>query len=137
MACIRKHVTQKMGLCIISDRHASILATMEETEWQPPYAYHRLCLRHLLSNFNRAMGNVQFKKLFGSTAEQRKHTKVVEGLRAIGVSKREALFLIDQVGDMSKWSLCHDGGHRYGVTNTNLAEVFNFVMMGVRFLPPS
>ena len=43
---------------------------------------------------------------------------------------------------MSKWSLCHDGGHRvmmgghrYGVTNTNLAEVFNFVMKGVTFLP--
>ena len=58
-------------------------------------------------------------------------------LREIRVAKREALFWIDQVIDMSKWSLCHDGGHRYGVTNTNLAEVFNFVMMGVRFLPPS
>ena len=36
---------------------------------------------------------------------------------------------------MSKWSLCHDGDHRYGVTNTNLAKVFNYVMKGVRFLP--
>ena len=36
---------------------------------------------------------------------------------------------------MSKWSLCHDGGHRYGVTNTNLAKVFNYVMKGVRILP--
>ncbi|XP_057520696.1 uncharacterized protein LOC130800969 [Amaranthus tricolor] len=111
-ACIHKHVTQKMGLCIISDRYAGILATMEETKWQPPYAHHRLCLRHLLSNFNRAMGNVQLKKLFGRTVEQRQHVKVVEGLRAIRVAKREALFWIDEVGDMSMWSLCHDGDHR-------------------------
>ena len=108
---------------------------MEETEWQPPYAHHRLCLCHLLSNFNHAIGNVQHKKLFGRTTEQRRHAMIVEGLRAIGVAKREALFWIDKVGDMSKWSLCHDGGHRYGVTSTNLAEVFNFVMKGVRFLP--
>ena len=36
---------------------------------------------------------------------------------------------------MYVFHLCHDGGHRYGVTNTNLAEVFNYVMKGVRFLP--
>ena len=92
MVCIPKHVTQEMGLCIISDRHAGILATMEEMEWQPPYAHHRLCLLHLLSNFICAIGNVQLKKLFGRTAEQRQHTKVSEGLRAIGVAEREALF---------------------------------------------
>ncbi|XP_057530544.1 uncharacterized protein LOC130808979 [Amaranthus tricolor] len=135
MSCIRKHVTQRMGLCVISDRHAGILATMEEPEWQPPNAYHRFCLRHLLSNFNRAMGNVRLKKLFGKTAEQRQQVKLMNGLKAIATAKREAIFWIDDVGDMSKWSLCHDGGHRYGVTNTNLAEVFNYVMKGVRFLP--
>ena len=69
-------------------------------------------LRHLLSNINRSMGNVQLRKLFGRTAEQRQHAKVVEGLRAIRVAKREALFWIDEVGDMSMWSLCHDGDHR-------------------------
>ena len=108
---------------------------MEEPEWQPPNAYHRFCLRHLLSNFNRAMGNVQLKKLFGKTAEQRQQVKVMNDLMAIATAKREAIFWIDDVGDMSKWSLCHDGGHRYGVTNTNLAEVFNYVMKDVRFLP--
>ena len=122
-----------MDLCVISDRHAGILATMEEPKWQPPNAYHRFCLRHLLSNFNRAMVNVQLKKLFGKTAEQRQQVKVMNGLKAIATAKREAIFRIDNVGDMSRWSLCHDGGHRYDVTNTNLAEVFNFVMKGVRY----
>ena len=81
------------------------------------------------------MGNIQLKKLFGKTAEQRQHAKLMNVLRAIGTAKREAIFWIDKVGDMFKWSLCHDGGHRYDVTNTNLAEVFNFVMKGVHFLP--
>ena len=35
---------------------------------------------------------------------------------------------------MSKWSFFHDGGHRYELTNTNLAEVFNYMMNGVRFV---
>ena len=100
MACIRKHVTQRMGLCVISDRHAGILATMEEPEWRPSNAYHRFCLRHLLSNFNRAMGNVQLKKLFGRIVEQRQQVKVLNGLKAIGTAKREAIFWIDDVGEM-------------------------------------
>ena len=48
------------------------------------------------------MGNVQLKKLFGRTAEQRQHTKVVEGLREIMAAKLEALFWIGEVGDISK-----------------------------------
>ena len=76
-----------MGLCIISDRHTGILATMEESEWQPPHAHHRLCLRNLLGNFNRAIVNIQLKKSFGRTAEQRQHSKVVEGLRSIEATK--------------------------------------------------
>ena len=99
------------------------------------HAYHKFCLSYLLSNFNRAMGNVQLKKLLGRIAEQRQQVKVMKGLKAIATAKREAIFWIDDVGDMSKWSLCHDGGHRYDVTNTNLAEVFNYAMKGVRFLP--
>ncbi|XP_057542519.1 uncharacterized protein LOC130820962 [Amaranthus tricolor] len=135
MACVRKHVMHSPGLCVISDRHAGILATMEEPKWQPSNAHHRFCLRHLLSNFNRQMGNVKLKKMCGRTAEQRQPHKVVEELKAIGVANREALFWIDQGGEMCKWSICHDGGYRYGVTNTNLAEVFNNVMKHVRFLP--
>ena len=68
-----------------------------------------------LSNFNRAMGNVQLKKLFSITIKQIQQAKLMNGLKAIGIAKREAIFWIDDVGEMSKWSLCHDGGHRYGV----------------------
>ena len=43
IACVRKHVMHSLGLCVISDRHAGILATMEEPEWQPSNAHHRFC----------------------------------------------------------------------------------------------
>ena len=80
------------------------------------------------------MGNVQLKKLFGRTAEQRQQAKLMNCLKAFGTAKRKTIFWIDDVGEMSKWSLCHDGGHKYGFTNTNLAKVFNYVMKGVHFL---
>lgn len=135
MSLIRRHVIKRVGICVISKRHASIMATMEEPQWQPPLAYHRFCIRHLLSNFNRDHGNIELKKVFGTTVDQRQQHKVTSGLRKIGTMKPEALTWIDDVGDICKWSLCHDGGYRYGVTNTNEAEFFNYLMKGVRFLP--
>ncbi|KAL9659079.1 hypothetical protein QQ045_012325 [Rhodiola kirilowii] len=51
MSCIRQGVTQREGLCVVSDRHAGILADMRESEWCDPKAYHRVCVRHFQSNF--------------------------------------------------------------------------------------
>ncbi|KAL9667359.1 hypothetical protein QQ045_001713 [Rhodiola kirilowii] len=51
MSCIREGVTQREGLCAVSDRHAGILAVMCEPEWREPNAYHHVCVRHLQSNF--------------------------------------------------------------------------------------
>ncbi|KAL9672139.1 hypothetical protein QQ045_028387 [Rhodiola kirilowii] len=51
MSCIREGVTQREGLCVVSDRHNGILAAMRETEWQEPMSYHCVCVRHLQSNF--------------------------------------------------------------------------------------
>ena len=53
MTCIKNKVTQWMGLCVISDRHPSIMTIMTDVHlgWTEPYAYHRICMRHLTSNF--------------------------------------------------------------------------------------
>ncbi|KAL5164790.1 hypothetical protein HKD37_18G050042 [Glycine soja] len=42
LAHLREHVTNKNGICLISDRHASIKSVVanEHLGWQPPYAYH-------------------------------------------------------------------------------------------------
>ncbi|KAL9689740.1 hypothetical protein QQ045_010129 [Rhodiola kirilowii] len=41
MSCIREGVTSRRGLCVISDRHGRIMATMNEPQWSPPNAYLR------------------------------------------------------------------------------------------------
>ena len=48
LTCIRESVTQRKGLCLIFDRHAAILAAVNQpnSKWQEPWAYHRFCLRH-------------------------------------------------------------------------------------------
>jgi len=37
--------------------------------------------------------------------------------------------------DVSKWTLFHDGGHRWGLSTTNISESFNNVFRGARRLP--
>ena len=53
LACIRTRVTNRRKLCVISDRHPSIMAIMSDVHlgWFKPYAYHRVCMCHLASNF--------------------------------------------------------------------------------------
>ena len=36
---------------------------------------------------------------------------------------------------MQKWTLAHDGGHRYGAMTTNLSESFNGILKSTRNLP--
>ena len=36
---------------------------------------------------------------------------------------------------MQKWTLAHDGGHRYGTMTTNLSESFNGILKSARNLP--
>ena len=53
LTCIRTRVTHRRGLCVISNRHLGIMAAMSDVHlgWSEPYVYHRVCMRHLASNF--------------------------------------------------------------------------------------
>jgi len=46
LSCIREHVTERDGLCIISDRHAGIIAAMSNANvgFNEPRAFHRYCV---------------------------------------------------------------------------------------------
>ncbi|XP_021714953.1 uncharacterized protein LOC110682910 [Chenopodium quinoa] len=52
LGCIRVHVMQRDGLCVISDRHPGIIATMNDPNvgFIEPRAYHRFCVCHIASN---------------------------------------------------------------------------------------
>ena len=53
LACVKNRVTQRTRICVISDRHPSIMATMIGLHlgWAEPSTYHRICMRHLARNF--------------------------------------------------------------------------------------
>ena len=65
LAHLREHVTNKNGICLISDHHASIkyVVANEQLGWQPPHTYHVYCIRHIASNFNRKFNNAKQKEM--------------------------------------------------------------------------
>ena len=52
-ACIRNRVPQQTAICVIFDKHLSIMEIMSDPHlgWVVPYAYHRICMCHIASNF--------------------------------------------------------------------------------------
>ncbi|KAL5141982.1 hypothetical protein HKD37_09G025240 [Glycine soja] len=70
LAHLREHVTNKNGICLISDRHASIKSVVanEALGWQPHHGYHGYCVRHIASNFNRKFNNAKQKEMLKKLA---------------------------------------------------------------------
>ena len=80
LACIRNKITQRTGICVISDRHPGIMAIMSDPHlgWAAPSAYHRICIRHVAINFmtrfkNKLLKNLVYRATLAST--QRKFNK--------------------------------------------------------------
>ncbi|KAL9681601.1 hypothetical protein QQ045_013386 [Rhodiola kirilowii] len=140
MSCIREGVTQRKGLCIISDRHKGILAAMREPQWSPPHAYHRVCVRHLQSNFMSNVKDLFLKQKLGSVAYQRKelkfkaeYTELLDLLHDLPEARK---WLKDH--DLELWSQAFDAGEiRWGSMTTNASECFNDILEGGRNLPIS
>ena len=67
----RRVVKNRQGLCLISDRHPAILAAVSNPRvgWQPPFAYHVFCLRHIASNLNTHFKLKWLKKMFTEIGE--------------------------------------------------------------------
>ncbi|XP_074352603.1 uncharacterized protein LOC141691743 [Apium graveolens] len=101
---------RRHGICVISDRHAGIIAVMRQRGWCEPLDHHRFCIRHLAANF--------------CTAHRRK-----------GLKNRTAEWFEDK--PLGKWSLAYDGGKYYGMITTNHAESWNFAILDARKLPIS
>ncbi|KAL5194447.1 hypothetical protein HKD37_20G056530 [Glycine soja] len=70
LAHLSEHVTDKNGICLISDRHASIKSDVanEALGWQPPHGYHVYCVRHIASNFNQKFNNAKQKEMLKKLA---------------------------------------------------------------------
>jgi transposase-like protein len=69
LRCLKKHVTKNREFCIISDRHGGILNAMKWKKLQPLNAYHRFCIRHLVSNFNTRFHDKRLKNMIQRASE--------------------------------------------------------------------
>ncbi|RVX23680.1 hypothetical protein CK203_000755 [Vitis vinifera] len=126
LACIRNRVTQRRGLCVISDRHPGIMAAFADVYlgWSEPNAYHRICMRHLASNFMTHFKDKCLKQLLCRAALETKVEKFNMHMETIGRINQDALSWLEAI-PFEKWALSHDGGRRYGIMTTNMSEVFN------------
>ena len=129
LSCIRNRVTQRTGICVISDRHPSIMATMTDPHlgWAAPSAYHRICMRHLASNFMTRFKDKLLKNLVCRAALASTKCKFNKHMTTIGRINVEAQQWLEVI-PFQLWALSHDGGQRYGIMTTNMSKVFNSVL---------
>ncbi|XP_038693778.1 uncharacterized protein LOC119991504 [Tripterygium wilfordii] len=130
---IRSYVTNRPGICVLSDRHAGILAAMRD-RWPEPVAYHRYCSRHFVSNFHDKFKDVDMKNAVNLMANEPSRQKFDLWMSRVKDINIVAWNYLDRAGK-EKWSLSYDDGHRYGNMTTNMSEIFNSVLKGGRFLP--
>ncbi|XP_075665295.1 uncharacterized protein LOC142634952 [Castanea sativa] len=132
LRCIQNNVTNQDELCVISDRHPGIMSAIrvicELTHW-----HHRFCLRHVASNFNQKIGNKNLKAMVmwsGMENQLRKYQITRDRITQLNADGDKYLRELP----VQKWTLAHDGGHRYGAMTTNLSESFNGVLKSARNL---
>ncbi|XP_061336960.1 uncharacterized protein LOC133284025 [Gastrolobium bilobum] len=136
LANLRQHVTQTHNICLISDRHVSILSAVENNPlWQPPHAFHVFCLRHIASNFNQRFRNDKLKASLMNIGYTPCMVDFERSLARFRDTSRQVAEWIDAI-PKEKWSRAHDlDGRRFGHMTTNLAESINRVLKGARNMP--
>ncbi|KAH1257876.1 hypothetical protein GmHk_03G007749 [Glycine max] len=137
LAHLREHVTDKNGICLISDRHASIKSVVanEHLGWQPPHGYHVYCVRHIASNFNRKFNNAKQKEMFKKLAYTPCKHVFDQNLEKFRQLSPAIARWIDRISK-EKWSMAYDtSGRRYGHMTTNLSECVNKVLKDCRSIP--
>ena len=136
LACIRNRVTQQTRICIISYRHPVIMATMTDPHlgWAAPSAYHRICMRHLVSNFMTRFKDKLLKNLVCKAALASTERKFNKHMTIIGRINSEAQQWLEAI-PFQLWAFPHDGGRIYGIMTTNISEVLNNVLKGAYSLP--
>ena len=125
-----------MRICVISDRHPGIMAVMSDPHlgWDAPYAYHRICMRHLVSNFMTRFKDKLLKNLVCRATVATTPRKMNRHMATIGRINSEAQQWLEAI-PFQLWALSHDGGRRYEIMTTNMSEVFYSVLKGACNLP--
>ena len=99
--------------------------------WATSYAYHRICMRHLASNFMTRFKDKILKNLVRRATLATTQCKFNRHMATIRRINSEAQLWLEAI-PFELWALSHDGDQRYGIMTTNMSEVFNSVLKGAR-----
>ena len=162
LMCLKDGVVkERPGVCIISDRNTGLLSALEqvrntvEFQFRWPDLETRWCMRHLAANFYKRFRNKDYFKAFKKMCMQNQQRKFDAIWFALNTAtsgggdapaepqgaggNRRPRNLHEWVSvncpDIFKWAQAHDSGPRYGMMTTNMSEVYNGVLKGVRALP--
>ena len=156
LECLRSsigHMILNEGICIISDRHKGIKYAI--VEWPrkddgSPQVFHRYCLRHVASNFNKHFDHPTLKALAlkaGYASNEAKFESIMETIKDVEINMligarpddpniaRYMPYTYLMSLDLNKWTQSDDGGRRYRAMTTNISECFNVVLKSVHGLP--
>ncbi|KAJ4772305.1 MuDR family transposase [Rhynchospora pubera] len=137
MRWLRLEVVGPHPLCVISGWQDPLLRLFDQPDsgWctSMGQAFHRYCSRYLCENMCSSFKKDYLVKWVKWVLRQNQQHKFHQGMLRILESNRKAYNWLIKVGTRPNeenayhvWSLCEDGGHRYGVMAMNGKEcVFN------------
>lgn len=136
LTAIRTHVTQREGICLISNCHVGIDEAVKDPRvgWNPPHAHHRYCLRHVANNFYEKYKNKVLKDLVYKAGCQHQSRKFQRCMEELNQLEDKCVGWFAKL-DMKKWTQAYDEGYRYGLMTTNVDECINKVLKGAQMLP--
>ncbi|KAL5123902.1 hypothetical protein HKD37_02G004397 [Glycine soja] len=118
LAHLREHVTDKNGICLISDRHTSIKSVVANEA--------------LASNFNRKFNNAKQKEMLKKLGYTPSRHIFYQNLERFHQLSPAIATWIDRISK-EKWTMAYDTeGRRYGHMTTNLFECINKVLKDCR-----
>ncbi|XP_020890824.1 uncharacterized protein LOC110230918 isoform X1 [Arabidopsis lyrata subsp. lyrata] len=122
---IREKVTQRKGLCLISSSHPDILTVINESgsQWQEPWAYHRLCLDHVSTEFSHIFSGDNLGSPVWSAGSTSQKDAFDSYMKEIEKRNPEARRLLAQTPP-HQWALAHDSGLRFGVMELEPEDMF-------------
>jgi hypothetical protein len=141
LGLIRKEVLgPSRSICMILDRHRGLLNGAKEHLQVYPPLIHRWCSHYFAANIWKKQQSkkiiTKLKALCMVSLEKKFEARLKELEKILNDDTKAWLF--EQLPEKSKWTLSFDeGGSRYGIMTTNISEVFNFVLKGIRSLPVS
>jgi hypothetical protein len=128
------------SICMISDHHCGLLNDAKDSiDGYPPYI-HRWCSHHFAANIWKKQWSKEVIVRLNALCkvkEEKKFEATLKELKKI-LNDDAKTWLLEQWLEKSKWAFAFDeGGSQYGIMTTNISEVFNFVLKGIRALPVS